>query len=116
LNATVAPIGVLADTFEKEVEANGEYADGSFAEAVVGDVAEPELLSGRDRKACHLRAVKKHVSVAGPSLPGDRFCELPLPASVHARDSEDLALVQLEGDVFDPTFESLAGDCQATQL
>ena len=76
-----------------EVQPDGQRADDAFAEAVVGDVAQAELLPRRRRSGASPARRTGRTSPCGRlPLAGDHLGERALAVPVDPRDAEDLAL------------------------
>ena len=108
--------GALADALEHEVEADAERADDALAEAVVRDVAQPELLPRAHVELPDRRAEEPDVAGRRAPLSGDDLGELALAVAVHAGDAQDLALVQDERDALDAGRDPVAAGRDAREL
>src|SRR5207244_11451332 len=64
VDPSMPPERTLSDSLQHEVETDGQRRHHSFAQSVVGDIAEAELLAGRDVEALHRRAVPPHFARA----------------------------------------------------
>ena len=65
-------------------------ADDTFAEAVVGDVSEPEALPGADTDACQRASLQADVAAGELALTSDGLCQGTLAVAVHTADTQDL--------------------------
>ena len=116
LDPSVLPERALADPLQEQVQPDRQRADDPLAEPVVRDVAEPELLAGRDGKARHRAAVEQDLAVRRAALARDHLGQRALAVAVDARHAEDLALLQLERDALDAELGSLAGRAHVPKL
>src|SRR5215470_19858489 len=77
----------LADALEEDVECYPEIADDPLTEPVIGHVAEPESLPGRDAQAVDSDAEQLDRPRCDPPLSGDGFGQRALAVAVYARDA-----------------------------
>ena len=116
LDPPALPERPLADALEHEIETDAERADDALAEAVVGHVAQAELLPRAHVELADRRAEEPHVARRRAALSRDDLGELALAVAVHAGDAEDLALAEHERDVLDPRRDAVAAGGDAGEL
>ena len=107
-DAPAAPVGRLADALEHEVQRDREPGDDPLAEAVVGDVAQAELLALGDAHRADRRAEVADLPAGQAALPADHLGERALPVAVDAGDAQHLAEAQRQRDVLDARLRALA--------
>src|SRR5262249_29638554 len=116
LDAPAPPEGLLADALEKEVQADGERADDPFAQPIVGDVSQAELLARGHGQPRDLDVVEQNLTCAGRALPGNDLSKRALAVPIDSCDAEDLAEREHEADILDSHLRADAGGRYALQL
>ena len=86
----------VAVVAEHGIVANGGRADERGADAVLGDVAHPDLGEAAGGGVREPLPGHDHVPVVDSTQPGEHFGELGLSVARHAGDSEDLATANVE--------------------
>ncbi len=110
------PVGRLSDPLEHEVDRDRQPGDDPLAEAVVGDVAQPELLALGDAQRADRGTEIAKLAVGQPALAADRLGQRALAVAVDAGDAEHLAEVQRQRDVVDPGLGALAPSGRVDEL
>src|SRR5207244_10665576 len=96
LDTPVPPERSLSDPLQEQVEPDRQRPDDPLPEAIVGHIAEPDLLARGDREPRHRGAVQENIAVRRLALTRDHLGERALTVPVDAGDAEDLAFLQVE--------------------